>query len=300
LNAAGHAVLGVAVVGDELFVERAVAPSAQARHHDRPVIGHRDRRRPPQSRQRAGRCEARRRHAEIDRPRFDRIPPGERGVELLREIRRRLVQAVVVGLNDPRAELLVRLERQAISCRLSRRDRALRACLVAHRGAGALFLDGADPTEEQRFSLAHELAHFLRDYLEPRHRAVDVFGPGVLQVFDGVRPPTLEERVSALLADVPIGFHVHLMERTAEGQFASAAIDTAERDADLLAFELLAPSARVLDTFDLGGHEGRHTRLTELLIGTYGLPIRVAAQYAALLAPPGRSTSFLSRLRPVP
>src|SRR4051794_24155656 len=47
-------------------------------------------------------------------------------------------------------------------------DRRLRACLVAWRGWGYVFLDGTDAEDEQRFSLAHELAHFLKHYWQPR------------------------------------------------------------------------------------------------------------------------------------
>src|SRR5947209_7799628 len=63
------------------------------------------------------------------------------------------------------------LRRQSVLCALEAHDRALRACLVAFRGHGLIFLDGGDPLDEQRFSLAHELAHFLRDYQQPRARA---------------------------------------------------------------------------------------------------------------------------------
>src|SRR4051812_4215291 len=44
-------------------------------------------------------------------------------------------------------------------------DRELRACVVAACGRGVIFIDGSDPLDEQRLSLAHELAHFLLDYL---------------------------------------------------------------------------------------------------------------------------------------
>jgi IrrE N-terminal-like domain len=60
------------------------------------------------------------------------------------------------------------LQRQgAIHC-VNVHDRPLRACLVASGGHGLVFVDGADPDDEQRFSLAHELAHFLRGYRAPR------------------------------------------------------------------------------------------------------------------------------------
>src|SRR5207244_1995423 len=43
-------------------------------------------------------------------------------------------------------------------------DRPLRACLAAQAGHGLIFVDGSDRHDEQRFSLAHELGHFLRHY----------------------------------------------------------------------------------------------------------------------------------------
>src|SRR4051794_31729076 len=49
-------------------------------------------------------------------------------------------------------------------------DRLLRACLIARIDGGVIFLDADDGESERRFSLAHELAHFLRHYREPRRR----------------------------------------------------------------------------------------------------------------------------------
>ncbi|HZQ09243.1 MAG TPA: ImmA/IrrE family metallo-endopeptidase [Anaerolineae bacterium] len=34
-----------------------------------------------------------------------------------------------------------------------------------------IFLDGSDPANEQRITVAHEIAHFLVDYQMPRARA---------------------------------------------------------------------------------------------------------------------------------
>src|SRR5947208_702339 len=90
-------------------------------------------------------------------------------------------------------------------------DRRLRACLVAWRGWGYVFLDEADAEDEQRFSLAHELAHFLKHYWQPRREAVRRLGQQILEVYDGRRSPTAAEQLDGLLSESSLGFHVHLM-----------------------------------------------------------------------------------------
>ena len=189
------------------------------------------------------------------------------------------------------------LRRQRIICGLAAPDRALRACLIARRGQGLIFLDGTDPADERRFSLAHELAHFLRDYWLPRRQAGDRLGPAILEVLDGARPPQPEERIDAVLARVEIAYHVHLLDRAPDGAVVSVAVADAERSADLLAYELLAPAASVLR--DLPGGEARERRaaVAARLAGAFGLPPAQAARYAALLVPmPAASDSLLRRL----
>jgi hypothetical protein len=62
-------------------------------------------------------------------------------------------------------------------------DRPLHGCLLAYRGRGCVLLNGADSLAESRFSLSHEVAHFLLDYHRPRQRAVKRLGPSILEVF---------------------------------------------------------------------------------------------------------------------
>lgn len=173
---------------------------------------------------------------------------------------------------------------QAIRCALGAVDRPLRACLVARRGQGLIFLDGTDPPDEQRFSLAHELAHYLRDYWLPRREAVARLGPPILAVLDGERPPGAEERIDALVARVPLGLHVHLLGRDPGGA-ADPAVARAERDADLLACELLAPAEVVLRALPGDDPQARRAAATDRLRDQFGLPQAQAARYAATLIP---------------
>lgn len=189
---------------------------------------------------------------------------------------------------------------QGVRCRLAVLDRPLHACLVAHGGSAIVFLDRADDDAQQRFSLAHELAHFLADYWEPRRRAVEQFGPGVLAVFDGNRRPLPEERIQALLAQVPIGFRIHLLERNPDGTIAGREVDEVEAKADQLALQLLAPEAVVLEALEQVAPEGRRYAAQRVLVERFGLPADIAQRYAVSLVREERQPSpFLRHLRVV-
>jgi hypothetical protein len=184
------------------------------------------------------------------------------------------------------------LEEHHVGCPCRVNDRPLRACLAARGGWGYVFLDGTDPEDEQRFSLAHELAHFLRHYWQPRRQASHRLGPQVLDVFDGVRPPTAAERLHAVLAGVPLGFHWHLMQRDTP----DSRIALAEDDADRLACELLAPADAVArhagGTWALACPE----LLAALLRDVFGLPLPQALAYGRLLVPVPLVDPLLLRL----
>ncbi len=187
------------------------------------------------------------------------------------------------------------LQNCGLVCELPGEDRPLRACLVARNGHGVALVDGSDGDAEQRFSIAHELAHFLRDYWSLRRRILKRLGPEGLQVLEGERPPTSQERFHALLRDVPLGFHLHLMERDRDGNPCCSSIAQAEDDADRLAYELLAPAEHVLGN----GKRKSRQQLERTLREFYGLPGEQASRYAGLLLPQAKFDPLLLRLRSV-
>lgn len=158
-------------------------------------------------------------------------------------------------------------------------DRPVRGCLVAHGWDGFVFVEADDPPAERRFTLAHELAHYLRDVWGRRRRAVAKLGPGIADVLDGRRPPTPDERLHSLLRGLPAGPVVHLLTR---GPDEPPEVRAAEAAADRLAFELLAPAAQVDGPADLTDR--------------FGLPPGPAGAYAELLWPPAARSRLLDAL----
>jgi hypothetical protein len=191
------------------------------------------------------------------------------------------------------------LTRRGASVAFDCNDRRLRGCLVARSGEGLIFVDGTDSPAELRFTIAHEVAHFLIDYLHPRLLAVRTFGSSARDVIDGFRPPTPSERLQAVLASTAINVHLNLMERGGEGE-TSSYVQTIENRADRVGLALLAPPSIVLS--GLAPWEqtfvGRHYAVTSELSLRYGLPLWLARRYAsALLVDIGRGPSWVEAIK---
>jgi hypothetical protein len=163
-------------------------------------------------------------------------------------------------------------------------DRELHGCLVARAGRGLIFVDETDHENERRFTVAHEAAHFVLEYLVPRQRAMDHFGPGIAAVLDGARPPSLAERLSAVLDSVPIGVRIHLMERSESGSVCRWDVLEAEAHADRLALELLAPEPAVRRALKTSGATTTDDAVA-FVKDRFGLPSHGARAYVELLAP---------------
>jgi hypothetical protein len=173
-------------------------------------------------------------------------------------------------------------------------DRPVRACLLVHESAGFVFLDGADPDDERRLSLAHEVAHFLIEYALPRERALQRLGADTLPVLEGRRQPSRAERIEAILAGVELRLRLHLLERTSDGQPQATHISSAERRADTLALELLAPVEVVRSRLSPGVCL---VDVCEILQSVFGLPAAIARGYARQLVPgPTPDQLLLERL----
>jgi hypothetical protein len=189
------------------------------------------------------------------------------------------------------ADVEHRLAESGIEFKVKTPDRGLHGCLVAFAGKGIVFLDGSDPPNELRFSLAHEVAHFIIDYVWPRERAIERLGLPIVDVLDGYRQPTVSERIDAVLGDAPVGVHAHLMDRSPSGSLGCGRIAGVEHRADRLALELLAPEYEVRRAFQVHRFTGQNGNLAEagdFLTDTFGLPKSVAKEYARFLGAIGR------------
>ncbi len=191
------------------------------------------------------------------------------------------------------ADVLEWTQKVGIAYSMPGNNRRLHGCLLADRDKGTIFYDAGDSEDEQRFTLAHELAHFLLDYQAPRRRAVMILGPSILPVLNGDRPPTISERVHAVLSNVSLGTISHFMERPDDGLPESIVLDVENR-ADRLALELLAPASSLQEMMGTPaaprGFNRRLSFLTQQLLGTYGLPAAIADAYARyILAQLGES-----------
>lgn len=138
------------------------------------------------------------------------------------------------------------LSRRRIPVNIGLNDRFLHGFILVSRGSGFIFVNGTDPEEERRYTIAHEVAHFLLDYRLPRDNALQTLGPAILEVIDGFREATMDERIDGALSAVPVRPYMHLLEKTGDGSFDSWNIQKAENDADDLAVELLAPRSEIL------------------------------------------------------
>jgi hypothetical protein len=177
---------------------------------------------------------------------------------------------------------------------VSGRNRHLHACLIAFGGNGLILLAGRDSPDEIRFSLAHETAHFIIDYLAPRKIAHQRIGPAILEVLDGYRLPTPDERGTALLSSTSIGVYQHLMGRSVDGHIESSGVVRAEQRADHLALELLAPEATVRAIIKRSDGAERFSRLeiVNLLRKQFGLPKVAAIRYSYQFVPIPRPQSI--------
>ncbi len=171
------------------------------------------------------------------------------------------------------------LAQRGLHHRVANTPRSLHGCMVARSGRGVLFHDSEDDECEQRFTIAHEVAHFVLDHLLPRTRALRAYGEEIRPVLDGLRAPTPEESLSSALDRIPIGLQVKLMSRDPSGFTCTGKAAACEQRADRLALELLAPAPHALEVLKAGALEGGEARVA----GYFGLPTKVARTYTRIL-----------------
>jgi hypothetical protein len=163
-----------------------------------------------------------------------------------------------------------------------------------------LCVDAEDDEAEQRFTFAHEAAHFLQDHLYPRQNLLDRYGSSILPVLDGLRRPTTGERVDALLGRTSLTLHTHLMERGPRcGPRLGPSVDASEAEADCFACEVLAPVAALEKRFPgLRAGDAAIAEVRAVLVAEFGLPLAPASMWASrFVSRHGEPLTLLHRLR---
>ena len=209
---------------------------------------------------------------------------------LLAEFPRHIEQAIAVTLPLALVKLPMLnaktvgrwLELRSLSLPLPNDKRDLMGCLIAHQGKGIIFINGADTDEEQRYTLAHEAAHFIVDYLTPRQEVILALGEQVVAVLDGFREATPGERLDAVLSHIRLSAHIHIMPRDNYGKEPNLS-EHIESRADALALELIAPKSTIISVISQLSAQGvaAHDEVLEKLASHFGLPPYVFYHLAA-------------------
>lgn len=180
------------------------------------------------------------------------------------------------------------LLKKGINISININDRDLHGFILTSRGSALIFVNGSDSEDERRFTVAHEVSHFLLDYNIPRSRILDKLGTQVKDVVDGIREPTLLEQVNGIINGLSVEPFTHLLEKYGDGSFEQVKIFQSENNADFLALELLAPRqkvvAQVLRSNSKPSFDVFREKVHKVLVKKYGLPDSIAQDYAVSLS----------------
>jgi len=180
------------------------------------------------------------------------------------------------------------LKEKNIPYLLNSENKSLHGFILIQKNCGYIFINGTDSPQERRFTLAHELAHYLIDYAIPRQKVIDLYGNEITEVLDGNREPTIEENIQGIISNISLKPFFHLLDESELSGFDRIAVWQAEEQADHLALELMAPQRQILSDLDsLNLKENFHyykIKLLALLLEKYGLPVPIAQSYSEYLA----------------
>lgn len=154
----------------------------------------------------------------------------------------------------------------------------LHAGIIARGGGAVIFLNGVDDAIQRRYSLAHEAGHYFMDHFFPRQDIIKRLGISALEIVDGLRSQTPEERMHAILNHTSLTFFTHFFENSNQPEYSRS---TAESHADAFSLEALAPSKSILSLLSgLMAHSSEIPRVMQVLETQFCLPYNIAYLYA--------------------
>lgn len=162
-------------------------------------------------------------------------------------------------------------------------ERRIHGCLIVGRSGAAILVERNDNEREKRFTIAHEAAHFIVEVRRLQERAACKLGHDLTDVLHGIREASPTERIDAWLHNVRADGFVHFMDRTPSGEYGCVRTKDAERLADDLAVEILAPRSALIESLSsFGRMDFSESLITARHVAErrFGLPSIIAEWYA--------------------
>lgn len=180
------------------------------------------------------------------------------------------------------------LRERGVSINYTLDDKELFGFVLSYNGHAYIFLNGTESSQEQCFTLAHELSHYLIDYKLPREVIIKKYGESIIEALNNKRDFTTKERLLAIINGYTLKQFTYLLDAPAVSAFDRLNVWKAENKADELAMELLAPYKIILQDINRDSIPKKYFSLEQylpqLLQSKYGLTVHIANLYGKSLA----------------
>ena len=160
-------------------------------------------------------------------------------------------------------------------------ERSLHGCVIASRSGGTILVEKNDDEAEKRFTIAHEVSHYILEVKQPHERATDRMGREFADALYRLREPTPTECIDAWLNNTRSEAFAHFMDRAPGGRYGCSLTLEAECRADDLALEILAPRSVLTAAVSSMGFSESLKVARRIAERRFGLPESVAERYAS-------------------
>lgn len=165
-------------------------------------------------------------------------------------------------------------------------ERELHGCISIGSRGGMILVEMCDDDSQQRFTVAHEVSHYILEVHRHHRRAAQRMGDDYVAALYGRREATSTERIDTWLNNLRSSSITHFMDRGSNGGYSCGNTLEAECSADRLALEILAPRVEMVRTvldcrkLPFRDVDDAVRRFAEK---RFGLPNEVAGPYASRL-----------------
>ena len=160
-------------------------------------------------------------------------------------------------------------------------ERSLHGCVIVGRSGGVILVEKSDYEPEKRFTIAHEVSHYILEVKLRHERATDRMGREFADALYGLREPTPTERIDAWLNNTRSEAFAHFMDRAPGGRYGCSRTLEAECRADDLALEILAPRSELRAAVSSMGFSESLKVARRIAEWRFGLPEAIAELYAS-------------------